>query len=149
MVGVAVEGAVEGVDPERIEAEAEILLGLVDQADAELSVLLCDDVYIQPLNAQWRDKDEPTDVLSFPQNDPVVLGDVVISVQTAARQADQAGHPLVDEIRVLLAHGLLHLLGHDHHDPDEAQQMRDEEVRLLAGLGVDGAASLVGRGAAG
>lgn len=103
-------------------------------AEAELSVVLCDDPFIQDLNRAWRKVDAPTDVLSFPQDDPVTLGDVVISVDTAARQAAEQGHPLARELRVLLVHGLLHLLGHDHHTPAEAARMRAEEERLLAGL---------------
>lgn len=103
-------------------------------AEAELSVLLCDDPFIHDLNRAWRQVDAPTDVLSFPQNDPVTLGDVVISVDTAARQAAEQGHPLERELRVLLVHGVLHLLGHDHHAPEETARMRAEEERLLARL---------------
>src|SRR5688572_20745444 len=90
--------------------------------DVELSVLLTDDVGIRALNAQWRQKDEATDVLSFPQLDPSeiggetsgALGDLVVSVETAAAQAAEHGHDLSTELRVLLAHGLAHLVGHDH-----------------------------------
>eukprot|EP00854_Cymbomonas_tetramitiformis_P011465 gene11465-13551_t len=107
----------------------------------ELSVMLCE------LNKEWRSKDAATDVLSFPQQEwgsamsPVgllALGDVVISVETAARQAVEAGHSLVDELRVLLVHGLLHLLGHDHEGQAgqaEAAAMAKQEQRLLQGLG--------------
>ncbi len=145
MVGLSVEGEVPGVDPERLETDAEALLALVGLPDAELSVVLCDDAFIRPLNAEWRGKDQPTDVLSFPQDDDVVLGDVIISVETATRQAAELGHPVEHEVRALLVHGLLHLLGHDHHDPAEAAEMRAEEEKLLVGLGLVGAAGLVGR----
>ena len=116
------------------------------EVDAELSVVLGDDAFVQGLNAEWRNKDRPTDVLSFPQDGPggPLLGDVVISVQTAARQADEQGHDLDTELRVLLVHGICHLLGHDHHDPGQTRRMRSAESRLLGAVGVD-AAGLVGR----
>lgn len=142
----------EGTDhPEdAMLADAEALLDTLGLSDAELSVVLCDDAFISPLNAQWRDKPTATDVLSFPQNEPgepmdPVLGDIVISVQTATRQAADQGHPLEDELRVLLVHGLLHLLGHDHIDPDDARRMAVEEARLLASLSPDRRASLLER----
>lgn len=125
-------------------SDAERLLGLLLMPDAELSVVLCDDAFIHPLNRDYRGKDAPTDVLSFAQrdgedadpNDPV-LGDVIISVQTAQRQARQRGYGLDKELRVLLVHGMLHLLGHDHLEPGEAAEMQAEERRLLALLGED------------
>jgi len=80
-------------------------------------------------------------VLSFPQlmeggpsGMPLVLGDIVISHDTAARQANELGHTVEDELRVLLVHGLLHLLGHDHEQEDEARAMRAEEARAMASL---------------
>lgn len=90
-------------------------------AAAEVSVVLCSDEHMRSLNGQWRGKDAPTDVLSFPQDDPdgVVLGDVVVSLDTAERQAAERGVDLIDEIRVLLVHGLLHLLGYDHEGAKE------------------------------
>ena len=108
------------------------------------SLVLCDDAFIQPLNRDFRGKDAPTDVLSFAQRegeaadpDDPVLGDVIISVQTAARQAAERGYGLDKELRVLLVHGLLHLLGHDHLEAEEAALMQAEERRLLALLGED------------
>ena len=125
-------------------ADAERLLRLLALPEAELSVVLCDDAFIHPLNRDYRGKDAPTDVLSFAQRegedadpDDPVLGDVIISVQTAQRQARQRGYGIDKELRVLLVHGMLHLLGHDHLDPDEAAQMQAEERRLLALLGED------------
>lgn len=117
---------------------ARVLLRSIGEG-GELSVVLCDDPFIRPLNAEWRQRDQVTDVLSFPQDGPggAVLGDVVISVETAGRQARVAGHSLDDELRVLLAHGLAHLLGHDHHTPKEAQAMARLEGRLLHSLGLD------------
>lgn len=135
--------------PEALQAAADRALELVDRSEAELSVMLCDDDAIAELNAQWRGKDQPTDVLSFPQGEgppgaPPALGDVVISLDTAGRQADEAGHPLATELVVLLVHGLLHLLGHDHHEEAERAAMRAEESRVLTALGHD-AASLIAR----
>jgi probable rRNA maturation factor len=122
--------------------------------DPEISVLLCDDPAIHALNLQWRKEDTPTDVLSFPllddEEDPqaaFALGDIVISVEYAerlvatdthrARVAAELGVPveslawgLAEEIEFLFIHGLLHLLGHDHMEPDEEAQMKAEEVRL-------------------
>jgi len=130
-----------------IELDARLLLESIDLVPAELSVVLCDDPFIQALNREHRGKDAPTDVLSFAmqegagglEDDPV-LGDLVISVETAQRQACAAGHTLLQEQRVLLVHGLLHLLGYDHEtSADGAAEMRVAEHTLLARLGEDGA----------
>ncbi|KAG8635894.1 endoribonuclease YBEY, chloroplastic isoform X2 [Manihot esculenta] len=111
----------------------------------ELSVLLCNDEFIRELNKEWRDEDHATDVLSMSQHVPqlklpiLMLGDIVISVETAARQAEERGHTLIDEIRILLVHGLLHLLGFDHEISEEAEaEMEKEEELLLKSLGWKG-----------
>ncbi|CAA7410392.1 unnamed protein product [Spirodela intermedia] len=108
----------------------------------EASVLLCNDDFIQKLNKEWRDEDKATDVLSMSQHIPeldlpiLMLGDLVISVETAARQAEERGHTLLDEIRILVVHGLLHLLGFDHEISDEAEkEMEKEEELILKNLG--------------
>mmetsp|Transcript_11590 Transcript_11590/g.71287 ORF Transcript_11590/g.71287 Transcript_11590/m.71287 type:complete len:558 (-) Transcript_11590:786-2459(-) len=117
----------------------------------ELSVVLCDDPTIQDLNREWRGKDKPTDVLSFPQatfeewrqepvtaweHMPAMLGDLVMSLDTARMQAVERGHSIWDEARVLLVHGILHLLGYDHELSDsEAEKMEREEERILQELG--------------
>lgn len=119
-----------------LRADARALLRSCDLADAELSLVLCSDAHIAALNAQWRGKEGPTDVLSFPQDDEVVLGDLVLSVPTAQRQAEERGYTLQDELRVLLVHGLLHLLGYDHElGPAEHQEMAEAEARVLGRLG--------------
>ena len=87
---------------------------------ADLSVVLCGDASIRALNQRWRNVDKATDVLSFSQDDPRVLGDVVISVETAARRKKRS---LDDELFFLLVHGLCHLLGHDHATTAEARRM--------------------------
>lgn len=110
----------------------------------ELSLRLTDDAEIQTLNAQYRQKDQPTDVLAFaalevdyPQSEemqaamPLYLGDIIISVETAATQAQERGHSLAYELSWLAAHGLLHLVGWDHPDEESLQQMLDQQDTLL------------------
>ncbi|CAG7907246.1 unnamed protein product, partial [Brassica rapa] len=111
----------------------------------ELSVMLCNDEFICKLNKEWRGEDHPTDVLSMSQHVPelklpvLMMGDIVISVETAARQAAERGHSLLDEIRILVIHGMLHLLGFDHEISDEAEkEMEEEEELLLKSLGWKG-----------
>ncbi|KAL4189332.1 hypothetical protein AMTRI_Chr08g206510 [Amborella trichopoda] len=111
----------------------------------ELSVLLCNDDFIRKLNKEWRDEDHATDVLSMSQHilgfdlPILMLGDIVISVETAARQAEERGHTLLDEIHILLVHGLLHLLGFDHELSDEAEaEMEKDEELILKSLGWKG-----------
>lgn len=99
---------------------------------AEVSLLLCNDSLIRELNGRYRGIDSATDVLSFPQGDPRLLGDVVISVETAERQASEYGVTVQEEVERLLAHGVLHLLGYDHESESEAEVMRAKEEALLA-----------------
>jgi probable rRNA maturation factor len=95
----------------------------------ELSIALVDDATIHGLNRTYRHKDRPTDVLAFPLLTPVpaapagLLGDVIVSVETARRQAARRRRPLLDELTMLLAHGLLHLLGHDHRTDAQEREM--------------------------
>jgi probable rRNA maturation factor len=138
----ATEAAALGVDEDAMHVLARMAL-----PEAELSVVLCTDAFIQPLNRDYRGKDKPTDVLSFSQRegeeadpDDPLLGDVVISLETAARQAGERGHALAHEVRVLLVHGILHLLGHDHEVDAEAEEMEALERVLLAELVGNGAA---------
>lgn len=117
-----------------VRQRAERMLAATGHADAELSVLLCDDETIHELNRRYRGIDRPTDVLAFamqegmqqgkggPPNAPL-LGDVVISIPTSRRQAQEQGHRIIDEVTALLAHGLLHLLGHDHRTRAEERRM--------------------------
>jgi probable rRNA maturation factor len=115
----------------------------------ELSLRLTDDAEIQELNASYRQKDQPTDVLAFaalevdyPQPEemleemPLYLGDVVISVETAQRQAEERGHSLEHELVWLSTHGLLHLLGWDHPDEASFQSMVKEQEALLQTVGL-------------
>ena len=106
-------------------------------ARGEVSVLLTDDSEIQRLNRQWREKDRPTDVLSFPA-DPVdapFLGDIAVALGVTQSDADARDLPLPQHLSHLLIHGLLHLLGHDHKDDTEAAEMEALEIEALASLG--------------
>jgi probable rRNA maturation factor len=125
-----------------IERDAARILDAFGLGDAELSIVVCDDATIHPLNRDFRGKDNPTDVLSFAQREglPVpgdhdLLGDVVISIETASRQAAERGHSLDTEVRILLVHGICHLLGYDHEADDEAEVMEAKEREILAILG--------------
>lgn len=97
----------------------------------EVSVVFCDDAFIHNLNREYRGFDKPTDVLSFPQElEGGVLGDVVISVPYAGRQAEQRSQPLEAEIEWLYIHGLLHLVGYDDSTDEEAEEM-NRRARLV------------------
>ncbi len=104
--------------------------------DPEVSIVLCDDAFIQSLNLQYRGKNRLTDVLSFAQDDPDLLGDIVISLPTAARQAQSAGWTLEDEVALLGIHGLLHLLGHDDETAEGAWEMQRKTETALQEAGI-------------
>jgi probable rRNA maturation factor len=112
---------------------------------AEVSLLLTNDAAARRLNREWRGKDSPTNVLSFPGNDaplnlqgshPVLLGDVVLAFETVRREADAEAKPIEWHLAHLLVHGTLHLLGYDHEGTEEAERMERREAEILAGLGV-------------
>jgi probable rRNA maturation factor len=103
----------------------------------ELSLSLVSDRQMRTLNRKWRGKDRATDVLSFPQHGRSI-GDIVISLDTARRQARQGGWSVAAELRRLLAHGLLHCLGHDHDTLAAARRMARAERRLLGREGLVG-----------
>ncbi len=115
----------------------------------EIGLRLTDDSQIQELNAQYRQQNKPTDVLAFaalevdfPQSKemlasvPLYLGDIIVSVDTAQRQAQQQEHSLPTELAWLAAHGLLHLLGWDHPDEKSLGRMLEQQVRLLNAIGI-------------
>ena len=102
-----------------------------------MSVTLVSDPEMRKLNRRWRNQDRPTDVLAFAQEGPApdLLGDVVISLPAARRQARERGHALEEELRTLLIHGVLHLLGHDHERGGApARRMRQQEADLRKSL---------------
>jgi probable rRNA maturation factor len=107
----------------------------------QLSIALVSDREMRALNRRWREQDRPTDVLSFPLEERGALGDVVISLDTARRQAREGGWPLAAELRRLLAHGILHCRGYDHERPEDARRMAAAERRLLGREGLVGASS--------
>jgi len=113
---------------------------------ASLSVLLTNDDQMQELNRDFRGIDKPTDVLSFPAEklpfdimgeEDNYLGDIAISVPMAQQQARQSGHSLKDELELLTIHGTLHLLGHDHEDPEEKKVMWWAQNSILAQIGAE------------
>src|SRR2546430_7300576 len=124
---IGISGRAPGVSRAELRQWTRTVLRHLDQRQAELSLALVTDREIHSLNRQYRGKDKPTDVLSFPLADalqPSLLGDVVISSETAARQAQRRGHSLREELQTLLIHGILHLLGYDH------EVSRREAIRM-------------------
>ncbi len=110
---------------------------------SELSIVFSDDAHISALNATWRGKDKPTNVLSFPafalaRNGPLppMLGDIVLAAETVAREAALEDKPVENHITHLVIHGLLHLLGHDHETDAEADEMEAIERAALARLAI-------------
>lgn len=129
-----------GPSERRVAAWTEaILAAAAPRGRAAVSVLLCGDARMRRLNREFRKIDRPTDVLSFPAGDPAFLGDVAVDVPYAARQAGRRGHSLEREVKLLLAHGVLHLLGHDHEtDQGEMFRLQSRLVRKVFGPGPDG-----------
>ncbi|WP_226702332.1 rRNA maturation RNase YbeY [Microbulbifer elongatus] len=112
------------------------------RAEAEISLRIVDEDESQALNSQYRGKDKPTNVLSFPADIPPelglpLLGDLVICAQVVAREAEQQHKALSAHWAHMVVHGTLHLLGYDHIEDDEAEIMESLETRILAGLGID------------
>ena len=132
------------VDVDALGAQARFVLDrLRIHPQAELSVVLVDEAAMTDLHVRWMDEPGPTDVLSFPMDElrqpqddeepePGMLGDVVLCPQVADRQASGAGHSRDDELALLLTHGILHLLGYDHAEPEEHAEMFGLQARLLA-----------------
>lgn len=133
-----------GPGPQRLvrRAVSAALVGAGFAEPAEVSVVLTDDAEIRTLNRDWRGQDKPTNVLSFPLEDrgpvggPCPLGDIVVAFETCAREAREEDKPLADHLAHMAVHGTLHLLGHDHEDPVEAEEMEALERAILARLGV-------------
>lgn len=142
-------------DTEKLDALARRVLGRIAldrelDEDMEVGVLWVDDSYIHTLNKQYRGKDCSTDVLSFAlreqmEEEPAVmedpfeemlLGDIVISLETARRQAEEYGHTLEREVAFLLVHGMLHLLGYDHDKDEDRLVMEQEQEKILAAVGI-------------
>lgn len=118
-----------------VETAAKAALGTVG---GDIVVLLTDDESVRELNARFRDKDRPTNVLSFPAPDNAAphLGDIVLAYGVCATEAETQGKTLTDHLSHLVVHGVLHLLGRDHEDDGEAEEMEAEEREILAQIGV-------------
>lgn len=118
-------------------------LSLSPEHPSEVSLLFTDDASIQAINAEWRGKDKPTNVLSFPafplkpgMAPKPLLGDIVLAFETVTREAAAEGKPFENHLSHLVAHGLLHLFGHDHETEPEAEEMEALERRILARLAI-------------
>lgn len=143
------EAQVAGVDVDLLERAARLTLIRQDPGEpCEVVIVISDDATLEDLNRRFRGVAHPTDVLAFPNESrgpfsagtvgfPRYLGDVVISADRAREQAEDAGGELVDELQVLTVHGVLHLLGHDHADEQEKEQMWSIQNEILRLLGVD------------
>jgi probable rRNA maturation factor len=118
-------------------------LGISPPDGCELSLVFTDDENIRELNAEWRGKDKPTNVLSFPafpaaKGDPLppMLGDIVLAFDTVEREAQDEGKPFEAHLAHLIVHGFLHLLGYDHEAEEDAEKMEGAERRILARLAI-------------
>ena len=146
-----------GLDQAAERAARAVLAGLgLPEAGFQISVLGCDDARIAVLNADFRGKPQPTNVLSWPseergaevegvapeppepgeEDDPEPLGDIALAWETCEREALEAGKPMRDHVLHLLVHGTLHLLGYDHIRDGDAEMMEAAEIRILRGLGL-------------
>ena len=131
-----------GIDLKEIRKTAEIILNMLDKAEAELSILIADDLKIAELNKRYLNRDRPTNVIAFPmqageftQVNPYLLGDVVISTDTAAKEGAIAGIGTAMRFRELLVHGILHLCGYDHEESEqEALRMEKKADSLLQAI---------------
>ena len=125
-----------------IQTAKNILAALNKSKDEEIQIIIADDASLQNLNNEFMGIDAPTDVLSFPldfdnpESGSVYLGDIVISYPTAQRQAEQGGYETIEEIKLLILHGILHLLGYDHATPEEKAEMWALQDRLLEQLDI-------------
>ncbi len=140
-VEIAPEFAAQVDAPALTQAALAVLQQQGVPEESDLSVVVTDDEQLHHLNLQFRQVDAPTDVLSFPAGDidpetgTLYLGDVVIAFPRAQAQADQGGHPIAEELRLLVVHGVLHLLGHDHAEPDEKARMWAAQRAVLQTIG--------------
>jgi probable rRNA maturation factor len=136
---VLVKKKVKGVESKLLSKIAHRALEVLGLSKVELSIVLVSDAQIKRLNRLYRNKDKPTDVLSFPIGEKVngwlILGDIVISVDTAKRQAQELGYSLEEELKRLLVHGLVHLLGYDHElGGEEEKKFFELEEFVLKGF---------------
>jgi probable rRNA maturation factor len=137
------ESAVEIDESVLLRLTQENLAALHVSPDADVAIVLVDEGAMEQLHLQWMDEPGPTDVLSFPMDElrpgtedqptpPGLLGDIVLCPQVAESQAETAGHSTMDELILLTTHGLLHLLGYDHAEPEEEREMFGLQRELIA-----------------
>jgi probable rRNA maturation factor len=130
------------ISSELVERAARATLDLSGAPAADLTVVLTGDERVQSLNRDFLGIDAPTDVLSFPADEPdpetggLYLGDIIISVQRAAAQAGVRGHAVEAEVQLLVIHGVLHLLGHDHAEAEEKTRMWAAQSEVLERIGI-------------
>ena len=103
---------------------------------AEVSVVLADNNFVQDLNKNYRDKDKPTNVLSFPQDEEMLLGDIIVAYETVADECITQEKSFHDHFMHLITHGTLHLMGYDHIKDNEAEEMEALEIKILGELGI-------------
>ena len=134
-----------GVEVVEAQLQDVVLFGMAQMrvhADAELAIVLVDEAAMEQLHLQWMGEPGPTDVLSFPMDElrpgrdgetsaEGILGDIVLCPTVAATQAETAGHSVMAELSMLTIHGLLHLLGYDHAEPDEEKEMFGLQADIL------------------
>jgi probable rRNA maturation factor len=124
------------LSPARLARTADRALTAVGRAGADVEVLMVDDAQMRRLNRIWRGSGRRTDVLAFPLEIPEargrLLGQVVVSAETAARQARELGVPVAIELDLLVTHGILHLAGYDDHNPKKARLMHEREQAILS-----------------
>jgi probable rRNA maturation factor len=130
-------------DTSLLERAARLTLDLESaSSDSDMTIVLTDDAQLHELNREYLNVDAPTDVLSFPagEEDPETgipyLGDILISIPRAAQQAQAAGHPVEAEVQLLVVHGTLHLLGHDHAGAEEKERMWNSQSEVMSKLGL-------------
>ena len=140
-----------GPTPDVAESLESLLprLPYLAETPREISILLTDDAFITGLNRDYRNKDEPTNVLSFsnfgkgielpelPEEETLIYGDVVVALETVTKEADAQGKSLAGHLSHMIVHGALHLLGYDHEEVSEAEKMETLETRILGSLGFD------------
>jgi probable rRNA maturation factor len=139
---LAIADALAELYPAILERAArQVLQQAGAEANVETTIVLSDDAHLQALNLQFLGIDAPTDVLSFPggdtdpDSDVLYLGDVIISLARAQAQATAGGHPVQDELQLLVVHGLLHLLDYDHAEEEEKSKMWAIQAEILDSLG--------------
>ncbi len=128
--------------PSELERWANAVLQYEGLSEQEVTIRFTDEAESQSLNSEYRGKDKPTNVLSFPFEAPPgieinLLGDLVICAPVISREADEQQKKVIDHYAHMTVHGLLHLMGYDHIDDAEAEEMESKEIDILASLGID------------